>query len=425
VSPYLTWSEQPSAKRSSRTRARPRASALTLSSVTALGATVPLPLPAQAAAGAGRARGIMRMLEESANAAELLHRLTLSQLAGLLGTSPAALVAEIEALSVSERTRAALGVALQSPRATLAEMIADMTADGVGDSAARQLLSAQLGTVAGDAGKLERALRPLLVDGLGGGHRGSTPTGRGFALGSIEHLGVTAVATEHETSESSLALAIAQLGDRHHRDAARSSYPDGPLTARRDTSPSRSAAPTKLLGLPNGVGGLTLTTIGEHRGDGETRVPASAHSLAPAIAGDAVRLSASGPLRSDFSIVSIKLAKRGVILETVRVPLAGRLDVRATAAAHMARADDYDEHANTIRSIAVTPVHIDVERGHRAIQLRRRQPLGRATHVLVSLASSYVPVGEEASTQINPRPRAVRAVTRGRSWPRRTSRSPG
>ncbi|MDQ6811909.1 MAG: hypothetical protein M3Z95_08440, partial [Actinomycetota bacterium] len=146
---------------------------------------------------------------------------------------------------------------------------------------------------------------------------------------------------------------------------------------------------TRLVGLPNGVGGLSLVTMNSITpgtvGQARPAGPPAAASPAPAAA------VTSGV----FRVLSIRLTKGGLIVESVSVPGPGQLAVKATAPARGA------SKASHARTRTVASAAANVSGGIRTITMRPRGMSHLTKRTPVTLSTTYTPTNGSAITKRN------------------------
>src|SRR5437764_10361377 len=120
-------------------------------------------VPASYAAASGDSSGAtLTVSDENGQAAELLHRLTLPQLAAVLDTTPAQLSAHTEATGVEAGLQ--LGELLGNPTATLQDLINFLEAHGVSTAPLEQFVTRLLGGVSETADQLRTTVASVLAD---------------------------------------------------------------------------------------------------------------------------------------------------------------------------------------------------------------------------------------------------------------------
>lgn len=306
-------------------------------------------------------------------AAELLHRLTIPQLAAALKTTPAKLSAEAE--GSGGKVGLELGEVLVNPAATLQEVLNGLAAAGVSPAQLQQVLNRLLAAGGENAEFLRSTVDTVLADLRDGGQLGSLAHELGLppAVVEVTHLlpstvgqvaGALGTTTERLTSVLQGAGAVLQ-----------------PLTS---TTPLVSggveraleAGTTVLVGAPNGSGGVSLTTINS------TTTAAAATRAA---------------VSNAFSIVSIKVRKDGSIVETVSLPGPGQLAIKATATKKVAVKSRRGRARSVTRKATVASLSTALSAGRHSLTLR---PKGTASvrRLLVQLATTYTPTGGAPNT---------------------------
>src|SRR5947209_397733 len=158
---------------------------------------------------------------------------------------------------------------------------------------------------------------------------------------------------------------------------------------------------TLIVGTPTGAGGITLTVVN------------STPSSAPGSSAAGFKANSPASVSNAFSILSVKVTKRGAILERVRLPGPGRLSVAASAPKHLARRSRNRHARLRTRTVKVASAAVSTHGGTLTITLHPRG-LSRASRVRVTLATTYVPTGGSPRT-------LKRAVTISRRGSRRHS----
>jgi hypothetical protein len=336
-------------------------------------ASCALAAPAAVASPSG-ASAEVTVRNVNGKAAELLHRLTIPQLAAALKTTPAKLSAEAE--GSGGRVGLELGEVLGNPAVTLQEVLNGLAAQGVSAAPLEQVINRLLAGGGESAEQLRSTIDAVLADLREGGQIGALANELGLPPAVVEAarlLSTTAgqvasglnTTTEHLTSVLQGAGAILQ-----------------PLAA---TTPLVSGGVERalqggtsvLVGAPTGAGGLSLTTV---------------NSTAPAQPATA----AQAPVSNAFSIISIKVRKDGAILETVKLPGPGQLAIKGTANKKVAVRSKSGRKRSFTRKATVASLSTALSAGVHTLTLRPKGASG--ARLLVQLATTYTPTGGSPNT---------------------------
>jgi hypothetical protein len=328
-----------------------------------------------AVASASGASAEVSVRNANGKAAELLHRLTIPQLAAALKTTPAKLSAEAE--GSGGKVSLELGEVLGNPVVTLQEVLNGLAAQGVSAAPLQQAINRLLAGGTESAEQLRSTVDAVLADLREGGQIGAIAKELGLPPAVVEavHLLPTTVGalasdlhttTEHLTSVLQGAGAVLQ--------------PLLPATPLVSSTVERAlqGGTSVLVGAPTGAGGLSLTNVS---------------STAPAQPGTA----AQAPVSNAFSIVSIKVRKDGAILETVRLPGAGQLAIKATATQKVAVRSKSGRKRSFTRKATVASLSTALSAGLHTLTLRPKGTAG-VRRLLVQLATTYTPTGGSPNT---------------------------
>jgi hypothetical protein len=352
-------------------RSRSRGRAALAAGALALAAAMPAATAIAQEQNAGHARVSVR--DSAGRAVTLLPRLTLPQLASLLGMSPEALVAQIEAAAGQAGLAPIVSGLPVSPRATVGELIDRLRAAGVDPSVVQRLLESLLGPYIAGGEQLQSTIAQILADLEANGELEVVAGELGLSPEQLKATSLTPVTDETvadtlDTTIDHLAGLLASAGSTTVPLGPSTPVVEGPVA-------SPEGGTTLLLGLPLS-GGVSMTTV---------------HSTAPSVLG----FTTSVPDNA-FTIVSIKLNRSGSIVETVKVPWAGRLSISANGRARVATRSGSRTRNVGVR---VRPVATAIAAGTHSIVLLPRTPLARARMVTVSLVTSYKPSGGTANTK--------------------------
>jgi hypothetical protein len=335
--------------------------------------------------GGLNANGVVTVSDQGGIAAEVLQGLTLPQLAALLKTTPAALVAQIESLPGASAVTLLLKELLANPGATLESVVNGLTAHGVNPAALKALINSLLAPVTETSSQLRSVLETALADlGLNG------------VLPAVAHTLSVATSTLESAkflpgSTEGLASTLNTTVERLSSVLAGAGAITTPLISITplvlSQVPGAPGSTTDLVGLPNGAGGVTLVTM-------NSTTPAAA-SPAGQPAATASPASPGAVTSGVFRVLSIRLTKGGLIVETVSVPGPGQLGVKATV---QTRGASKASHART-RTVASAATN--VAGGIRTITLRARGLANLTKRTPVTLSTTYTPTNGSAITKRN------------------------
>jgi hypothetical protein len=344
-----------------------------LAAAIAVGCALPSGAVATNPSGAG---ATISVRNGGGKTAELLHRLTIPQLAAVLGTSPVQVAAATE--PPNAQVTVELSELLTNPTATLQELLNFLAAHGVSTTPLVQFINHQLAGVGESADKLSATVNQVLADLGEDGQITEVANELALPRPVVESVHLLPSSSEQvsntlHTSSERLARALSAAGATVQ-----------PLTS----STPLVAAPvegvveprtTQLVGVLSGSGGLSLTTVSSTAANAPATAPGAAVSNA-------------------FTIVSIKVTKRGLILETVRLPGPGRLTVGATTLKKVAVRSSHGHKRSFTRRMAVASVAAVLSGGTHTFTLRPKGAASRARRLLVNLATTYTPAGGTPNT---------------------------
>jgi hypothetical protein len=344
-----------------------------LASVLTLGSA--LPAASALAVGQTSESGLLSNLDQGGQSAELLQKLTLPQLAALLGTTPTGLVSQLGTLSGDGELTSVLSGLAADPSATVQDVINELTATGMNAGVAEQLLSSLLTPSVGTSAELQSVLTTILGDLASNGDLATLAAQLGVPVATLEALHLLpvsdkALAETLGTSTDNVNTLLESAGGTIHGITPSTALVTAPAltTAERGT--------TDVVGVPSSQGGITLTTVNSTT-PGETGPSGSAAANA-------------------FSIASIRITKAGLIVETVKLPQAGRVAVSATTKAKVAGKG----HAKgASRAVSVRPFHGALAAGTRSITLHPSKELKGSNRFTVSVTTSYRPAGGSPITK--------------------------
>ena len=307
-------------------------------------------------------------------AAELLHRLTIPQLAAALKTTPAKLSAEAE--GSGGRVGLELGEVLGNPAVTLQEVLNGLAAQGVSAAPLEQVINGLLAGGGESAEQLRSTVDAVLADLREGGQIGALANELGLPPAVVEAahlLSTTAgqVASGLNTTTERLNSVLQGAGAVLQPLAAASPLVSGGVER------ALQGGTTVLVAAPTGSGGLSLTTV------------SSSAPTQPATA-------AQAPVSNAFSIISIKVRKDGAILETVKLPGPGQLAIKGTATKKVAVRSRSGRKRSFTRKATVASLSTALSAGVHTLTLRPKGASG--ARLLVQLATTYTPTGGSPNT---------------------------
>jgi hypothetical protein len=372
--------------------ARRRAYAASLASVMVLGYALPVSSAVAESppvvSGELGVNGAVSVQDPEGQAAELLQRLTLTQLATLLHTTPAELAHQIELLPGNGAVSPLLDELLANPTATLESVIGNLTAKGSNPAAVEQLMSTSLASVAGNSDQLRGVLDTVLGDLGVNGALPAVAKQLGLATSTLQELHFAPSSPERlanslNTTADHLSTLMAAAGA-----ITKSLPPSAPLVV-APVNGSNAFGRTEVAGAPDGDGGVTLITL---------------NSTAPGQPGGAGVAGArrATPASNAFSIVSITVTQSGVIVERVILPGPGRLEVNATARRKVATKALASRRNTTVKTATVASLSANVAGGTHTIRLRPKSLASVAKRTLVTVRTTYTPTGGSPATKQNP-----------------------
>lgn len=387
----------PSSASSARRRlTRTRSCAAMLASVMAVGYA--LPISSALAESPPPVGGVLGVVDPSGLSVGPLNGLTLTQLAALLGISPGELVAKIDALPGYGEVSALLDELLANPEATLQNVINDVNVSGVNPEPVQQLINSLLGGVVENSSQLQRVLTTVLSGLSTDGLLGKLADELEVPVGVLEEIGLIPV--NDEELAGTLDTTTENVGDLL-TGADAISKPPGLGTPLVDAAvPGSTLDETKeIVGTLGSEQGLTLTTVSSTPGPAG---PAGRGGTAgaPGPAGPAAVAAAARPaatISNAFTVVSIKRAKSGLVVETVKLPGAGRLAIGGTAKETVANVARDGRSKTAKRTIKFATLGTDVGGGTRAIALYPQ--INPRNRIVVSLTTTFKPTGGAANAK--------------------------
>jgi hypothetical protein len=371
---------------------RGRARASILASVMTL--TCMLPISAAVAESAPTGNGVLSVPDQGGSTTELTNKVTLTQLASVLKISLPELIAQIEAVPGNGTISGLLNGLSANPGATLQNVLDGLTANGLNPSLVEQPVASLLAPVVASSGQLQGVTATLLTDLGLDGQLGSLANQLNVPARTLEITDLQPVSTE------SLVRTLNTTTDHLSTVLGSAAAITEPLTSITPlvaaSLPDAGGVTTQIIGVPDGVGGVTLTTVssappgqsGPAGATGQTGSSTASVAMTPATL-----------ISNAYSIVSIKLTKSGLIIETVKLPAAGRLTLKATARGNIASASRHGRTKTSTKAIRVAPVTANIGAGTRTITLHPGGAVKGAKHIMVSITTTYTPTGGTASAK--------------------------
>ncbi|HEX4564220.1 MAG TPA: hypothetical protein VH115_07155 [Solirubrobacteraceae bacterium] len=353
-------------------------------------ATVTAEAPGASASG----EASLSVADPGGKASELLSKLTISQLASLLKTTPAQVKSLIET-ATGGALGGVVGELLAKPGATLEEVKKLLAEGGLSSAPVEQAIAPLVATATETAGQVRGVVSSALADlSEDGGvaelaHELALPT-PALEAPQLSPATVGQAAETLGTTAARLSSALLGAGAISQPLAGFSPLAMSSVE-RASTSAERVAnnGTTLVIGSPTGTGGVTLTTVNS------TSTP-----------GGVAAFKGASPARASnaFSILSLKVTRAGTILEKVRLPGPGRVSAVASATKTLARRSSHG-HA-LARRITVASTAANSSGGTLTLTLRPHGVSG-ARRTRITVATTYTPTGGSART-------VTRVVTIGR-----------
>ena len=130
-----------------------------------------------------------------------------------------------------------------------------------------------------------------------------------------------------------------------------------------------------MLGVPGGSGGVTLVTVSS-----TTPTTSTTAGVSPGVS-------------NAFSVVSVKVTRSGLVVETVRLPGPGRLAISASAARKVRVRSKHGHSRVRTRSTKVASAAGQQTAGTHTITLRPRGRLTKARRYTLTLITTFTPNG--------------------------------
>jgi hypothetical protein len=327
--------------------------------------------PSGAMASSSSPSAVLTVSSANGKAVELLHRLTLPQLAGVLKTTPAELKAQIEGLNLLVGLE--LGELLNNPKATVEEVLNLLSAHGVNTAPVAQLINRQLGGVTESGEQLLTTVDQVLADLRADGQIEQLAKELALPTAAVEALQLAP--TTGERLASSLGTTNNNLARTLLGAGAGGQSGSSPFVA--GTVPGTGSV---IVGAPNGSGGLSLTVV---------------NSTSP---GPSAAAASGAPVSTAFTILSISVTKAGLVRETVSLPGPGRLAVSASTRRKFAFRSRTGRRRTTTRTATLASLGETLPSGVHTVTFRLKGAAARARPLTVKLTSTYTPTGGSPST---------------------------
>jgi hypothetical protein len=384
-----TTAGSPSALRLGRGRAR----ASILASVMALSCA--LPTSAALAESTPAGSGALSVPDPSGTATDLIDDVTLTQLASVLKLTLPELIAQLQAVPGNSTISGLLNNLAANPSATLQNVLDEMTANGLNPGLVGQALAPLLAPAVASSGELQGVTDTLLSDLGLDGKLATLASELHVPTSTLENPNLSPISAESlagtlDTSMEHVSTLLAAVGA-----STQPLTPSTPLIA--ESLPGPGGVTTEIVGVPDGAGGITLTPVISTAG--QSGPPGAAGPAGASAASATTPATAASAISNAYSIVSIKLTKSGLIVETVKLPSAGRIMIKATAKGVVASAAKRGRTKTANKAIKVAPVSASTGAGTRTFTLHPASAVKRARHVVVSVTTTYVPAGGAASTK--------------------------
>lgn len=373
---------------------RGRARASILASVMTLSCA--LPISTALAEGTPAGNGALSVPDPSGGTTVLTNDVTLTQLASVLKITLSELIAQLQAVPGNSTISAPLAALAANPDATLQNVLDDMSANGLNPGLVGQALAPLLAPAVASPGGLQGVTDTLLSDLGLDGQLGSLASELNVPTSTLENPNLSPV------SPASLASTLDTTIDHVSTLLAGVGASTQPLTSITPLIaaqlPGTGGVTTEIVAVPNGAGGITLTPVSSTPGQSG---PAGANGQPGASAASAATAPATAAtvISNAYTIVSVKLTKSGLLVETVKLPSAGKLMIKVTAKGILASASKSGRTKAASKAIKVAPVTANTGAGTRTFTLRPASAVKRARHIVVSVTTTYAPSGGAANTK--------------------------
>jgi hypothetical protein len=332
-------------------------------------------LPSPAGAAEPAAEAALSLQTTDGSAVEVLNRLTIPQLAAVLHTSTPQLTALIEASGAGLGTR--LSALLANPGTTLREVSELLSANGVSTAALQQALDQLLALVATSPQHLAAIIDEVLADLRANGQIAALSRELVLPPAVIESVHLLAGSAEQaaaaaDTTIDRLGALLTGAGA-----LAQPLTSSVPLVFAPVVGLEREST-TTLFGTPNERGGVSMTTVSSTPGS------------------SVLGSFASRPPSNAFSIQSIRITRRGTILETVRLPGPGRVAITASGPKASRARSGGTRHRSSVRRGTVAKVAANVSGGIRTLTIRPRGVARKKS--AIALRTTYTPTGGAPKT---------------------------
>jgi hypothetical protein len=316
-------------------------------------------------------------------AVELIRRVTIPQLAALLGTTTAQLAAQIGALPGLGSQGALIQELLTNPNATLESLLNALAAQGVNTDPVKHLVNSLIGTTTEGSGQVLGSVTTLLHDLALDGQLVGVSGELAIPAGELEN--APFVASTAGQLASTLNTTVDRLSTLLMGAGAITGplMPTTPLATAQVKSGGSGGGTTVLVGAPNGSGGVTLTTI---------------HSTEPPGSLASTPGGSRAIINNAFWILSVKVTRDGMILEKIRTSGPGRVALSATARKRVAIKAKHGRRV-TMKTLTIASAKTPVQGGVRTLTLRPIASARSARRLRVLLTTTYTPTGGSANTK--------------------------
>jgi hypothetical protein len=372
-------------------RSRTRASIL--ASIMALSCA--LPISTALAESTPVANGALSVPDASGGTTELTNDVTLTQLASVLKITLSELIAQLQAVPGNSTISGSLTDLEANPSTTLQNVLDDMTANGLNPGLVGQALAPLLAPAIATPGELQAVTETLLSDlGLDDGlaslaNELNVPTST-LENPNLSPISAASLASTLNTSIEHVSTLLANVGASIQPLTSITPLVAAPL-------PGTGGVSTEIVGVPDGAGGITLTPLSSTPGQTGTAGASGQPGASGASAATTTATAAS--VSNAYSIVSVKLTKSGLIVETVKLPSAGQIMIKVTAKGIVASASKRGRRKTASKAIKVAPVTANAGAGTSTLTLRPASDLKRASHIVVSVTTTYAPFGGAANSK--------------------------
>jgi len=374
---------------------RSRAGASILASVMTLSCALPISTALAESTPAGNR--MLSVPDLSGETTELTNDVTLTQLASVLKITLSELIAQLQAVPGNSAISGSLTDLAANPNATLQNVLDDMTANGLNPGLVGQALAPLLAPAVASSGGLQDVTDTLLSDLGLDGRLGSLASELNVPTSALENPNLSPVSAGSlagtlDTTIEHVCTLLAGIGASTTPLTSISPLIAAPL-------PGTGGVSTEIVAVPNGAGGITLTPISSTPSQSGPAGSPGQPGVSAASAATTNPATAATVISNAYSIVSIKLTKSGLIDETVKVPSAGQIMIKVTAKGVVASASKRGRTKAASKAIDVAPVTANADAGTRTFTLHPASAVKRASHIVVSVTTTYAPFGGAANTK--------------------------